>query len=110
MDHPSPAVRRSAHLRVGGAAIAAFLLFLAIGAARGPAQAQPIVPAATSTPAQPAQPGYRRHDRGGFGTSPDEGGPGFGQGPDEGGSGFGRGEGGEAQPAPAAPSTGGAQS
>jgi hypothetical protein len=128
MDHPSPAARRSAYLRVGGAAGAVFLVFLLIGIARGPAQAAtPIVPAATSTPAPSsgALPGYRRHDRGGFGGGGEQtvpGDPGFApgqgdEGPDQGDQGqlpgdpsFGPDPGGGQQPPPTTPSTGGAQS
>ena len=70
---------RTAHRRVGAAAIAAFVLLLLIGASRGPAQARPATPAATPdsgsqvAPAEPSQPdpygepGFRHdHDGDGF--------------------------------------------
>jgi hypothetical protein len=51
--------RRSAHRRVGAAAIAAFLVLLLLALIHRPAQAEPTVPAATpaATPSiQPTQP------------------------------------------------------
>jgi hypothetical protein len=52
--------RRSAHRRVGAAAIAAFLVLLLLALIHRPAQAEPTVPVATpaATPSiQPTQPG-----------------------------------------------------
>jgi len=115
----STADRRSAHRRVGAAAIAAFLVLLLLALIHRPAQAEPTVPVATpaATPSiQPTQPGPSQSlpadpDRGG-GFDPDRvprggGGGGFGRGgsggPDSGG-GFGGGGG-----AAPAPSTGGNQ-
>ena len=75
--------RRSAHRRVGAAAIAAFLVLLLLALIHGPAEAEPTVPVATpaATPSiQPSRPGPSRslpadpdpgfrhdRDRGGFG-------------------------------------------
>ena len=51
----SAADRRIARRRVGAVAIAAFVALLLLGATRGPAEANPAVPAAPAT-TQPAQP------------------------------------------------------
>ena len=89
--------RHGAHVRVGAIATAAFLILLLIHAARGPAAADPVVPAiapaTTPTPAPrqaaPADP--LPDDRGGFHHRGGDGGPGFGGGggaipaPDDGG-------------------------
>ena len=103
----SPAVdRRSAHRRVGAAAILAFLALLLFGATRGPAQADPAVPVATPAATDPAQP---LPDDPGPGFRDDHGGPGPRGDGDRDGGGFGGGDpGGGAAPAPA-PSTGGNQ-
>jgi hypothetical protein len=95
------AERRGAHARVGVAATAAFLVVLLVLAARGPAAADPSVPATApaatptvppqqATPADPG-PGFD-HPRGGF-RRRGGGGPGFGGGgvapaPDDGGGGL----------------------
>jgi hypothetical protein len=112
--------RRSAHRRVGAATIAAFLVLLLLGATRGPAQADTIVPvpAATAAPTvEPSQtlpadpnpapdPGFgREHDH-------DHDGPGFGGGRGDRGGGFGggapdSGAGGSTAPAPS--TSGGSQ-
>jgi hypothetical protein len=74
---------RSAHRRVGAAAVAAFLALLLLGLNRGPASANQAAPAATATPERSQQQipdfdhegrGPRRGFRGGGG------GPGFGGG------------------------------
>jgi hypothetical protein len=100
--------RRSAHRRVGAAAIAAFLALLLLALIHRPAQAEPTVPVATpaATPSiQPTQPGPSQSlpadpdpDRGG-GFDPDRI-------PRDGGGGGFVGGGGGAAPAP---STGGNQ-
>jgi hypothetical protein len=108
-----PADRRSAHRRVGAAAIVAFVALLLIGATRGPAQADSTVPAATPTgaPSQSAPdqrsdpaPGFRR-DHHGPGGRDGGGGPGFGGGDGDRGRGFdgGGGDGGGSAPGGAAP-------
>jgi hypothetical protein len=107
----SEADRRSAHRRVGTAAVLAFLALLLLGATHRPAQADPSAPVATPDPGvQAPYPGFRDHDghgrpgpRDGFG-GPDrdgDGGGGFDGGAPPGG----------AAPAPSspAPSTGGSQ-
>jgi hypothetical protein len=95
--------RRSAHVRVGAVATAAFLVLLVILATRGPAAADPSVPATApaatptvqpqqTTPADP-DPGFGR-PRGGFRRRGGGGVPGFGRGggavpaPDDGGGGL----------------------
>lgn len=101
----APAERRSAHRRVGAAAIAAFLALLLLAAVRGPAEAAP-----TSTPATtPNLPGGAapqdddgfRGRRDGFGGP--RGGGGGGRGDGDGG-GFGGPGGGQTAPAPTTPS------
>lgn len=108
----SAADRRGAHRRVGTAAVLAFLALLALGASHRPAQADPAAPVATPEPGlqapEYAPPGYRDHDRDGFGPRDGFGGPGPGDG---GGGGMipappGDGGGGGTAPAP---STGGSQ-
>ena len=68
---PSPADRRSAHVRVGAATVLAIAALLLLGSPRDAAQADTTVPATTPTivPAQPTtpadpDPGFRP-DRGG---------------------------------------------
>jgi hypothetical protein len=100
--------RRSAHRRVGAAAIAAFLVLLRLALIHRPAEAESTVPVATpaATPSiQPTQPAPSQSLP--ADPDPDRGG---GFGPDRvprdgGGGGFGRGGGGAAP----APSTGGSQ-
>ncbi|HWK25699.1 MAG TPA: hypothetical protein VNS09_04005 [Solirubrobacter sp.] len=86
------AERRRAHVRVGVAATAAFVLLVLLFSRGGPARAGEATPAATPSAPQSADPGYAR-PRGGFGrrdrgASP-YGGGGFDQGgnvdPDDGG-------------------------
>jgi hypothetical protein len=69
---------RSAHRRVGAAAVAAFLALLLLGLNRGPASANQAAPAATPTPerSQPAPDFNRERPRRGF----RGGDPGFGPG------------------------------
>jgi len=52
----SAADRRIARRRVGAVAIAAFVALLLLGATRGPAEADPAVPATAPATTQPAQP------------------------------------------------------
>jgi hypothetical protein len=91
---------------VGTAAVLAFLALLALGASHRPAQADPAAPVATPEPGIQAPPGYRDHDRDGFGPRDGFGGPG----PDDGGGMIPAppGDGGGGGTAPA-PSTGGSQ-
>jgi hypothetical protein len=96
----SEADRRSAHRRVGTAAVLAFLALLLLGATHRPARADPAMPAATPDPGvQAPYPGFRHHD---------------GPGPGDGG-GFDGGGGGSVPAPPSggdtapAPSTGGSQ-
>jgi hypothetical protein len=124
--------RRSAHRRVGAAAITAFLVLLLLAVLHRPARAEPTVPVATpaATPSiQPTEPGPTQSepadpdpDQGG-GFDPDrvprDGGGGFGRGDNGGGFGGGGGGGGfgggSSGPdsggggAAPAPSTGGSQ-
>jgi hypothetical protein len=94
----TPVERNRAHARVGVGAGAAFLaLLLVLLATRGPAAADPGLPATTPAPTvQPQQtqpdPGFRPRREGGFGRRDGGGGPGFGPGggqsipaPDDGG-------------------------
>jgi hypothetical protein len=130
--HISTADRRSAHRRVGAAAITAFLVLLILALLHQPADAEPTVPAATPAatpsqqqqPSQPQQtepgpsgsvPGFGR-DRGFDPRGDDEGGsggPGFGgggfRGGDDGGAGGGFGGGSDGGGSAPAPSTGGNQ-
>jgi len=119
--HITTADRRSAHRRVGAAAIAAFLVLLILALLHQPANAEPTTPVATPAaspsqqqqpsqpqqqlPSQPQQtepgPGFGR-DRGFDPRGDDDGG--FGR--DRGGFGGGGSGGGGATPAP---STGGDQ-
>jgi hypothetical protein len=122
--------RRSAHRRVGAAAVVTFLALLLLGATRGPAKADTAAPAAAPAPAttQPAQPEQTapappqqtappeqtlpddpgpflspRHGGGYGGGGPvpgDGGGFGGGGGVPDDGGGFGGGGGGGASPAP----------
>ena len=102
--------RRSAHRRVGAAAITAFLVLLLLALIHRPAQAEPTVPVATpaATPSiQPTQPGPLPADPDPYAN------PGFGRdrgfgprGGDEGGGGFGGG--GSAPSTPSTPGGGGA--
>src|SRR5262245_34965047 len=105
--------RRSAHRRVGAAAIAAFLVLLLLALMHRPAQAEPTAPVATpaATPSiQPTQPGPSQS----LPADPDPDDPGFGhdrrfgpRGGDEGRGGFGGGGGG-APSVPSDPGGGGA--
>ena len=52
----TPGDRRSAQRRVGAATIAAFLILLLLGAARGPAQAESTVPAPATAPSPTVEP------------------------------------------------------
>jgi hypothetical protein len=100
MDSTFTADRRGAHVRVGAAAIAAFVVLLLLFAVHGSAATgDPAAPVAAPT-VQPQQaapsdpdPGFRRH-RGGFGPRGNGGGE-----PDFGGGGGGEAPGGVA-PAP----------
>ena len=98
---PSPADRRSAHVRVGAATVLAIAALLLLGSTRDPAQADTTVPATTPTivPAQPAPQTTTPNDPD-PGLRPDRGGP-----RDDDGPGFGFGA-----PTTPAPSTGGNQS
>lgn len=98
---PAPAERRSAHRRVGAAAIAAFLALLLFAAVRGPAEAAPSSTPAT-TPSLPG--GAAPQDDDGFrGRRDGFGGPRGGGGRGDGG-GFGAPGGGQTAPAPTTPS------
>jgi hypothetical protein len=88
MDSTFTADRRGAHLRVGAAAVAAFVVLLLLIAVHGSAATgAPAAPAAAPT-VQPQQsapgdpdPGFRRHRGGGFGPRSNGGGePDFGRG------------------------------
>ena len=98
---PTPAERRSAHRRVGAAALAAFIALLVLAAARGPAEAVPNSAPAT-IPGLPQQGddnggGRFRERRGGGGPDRGFGGPGS---PPNGGGGVPDGSGGQTAPAP----------
>jgi hypothetical protein len=94
---------RTAHRRVGAAAIAAFVLLLLIGASRGPAQASPATPAATPDPGSQVAPLQSDpYGEPGFGHDRDGDGGGF----DGDRGGFGGDEGGEAPPLMPAPNSG----
>jgi hypothetical protein len=104
----SEADRRSAHRRVGTAAVLAFLALLLLGATHRPAQADPAVPVATPAPSY-GSPGAAPDPDGGFGghygRGPRDGDGGFG-GHDGDGGGFDGGpppDGGGAAPAPSSP-------
>jgi hypothetical protein len=101
---------RSAHRRVGAAAIAGFLALLLLGLNRGPASANQAAPAATPAPerSQPQQtPGFGGEGRGPRRGFRGGGGPGFGGGDPGSEPGFGGGDqgGGGIDPAPSTPTT-----
>jgi hypothetical protein len=93
----STTTSKTAHRRVGVVAVASFLALLLLGALRGPAQADPGVPAVAPTPAPTTHtpgipdPSFERPRRGGGpgfepggGAVPDDGGiPGGGAIPEE---------------------------